>query len=302
MFEQLRSAFDSLSSNVTTKTIDEKKIEMALHELEISLLESDVSYNVVEALLKNFREKLLGLNIARSTDANSLMRQNLMVAIKSLFPGSDTIDLMGSINAKKTMGEPYVIAFLGVNGTGKTTSLAKVAHFMKNQGFLSVLACADTFRAGSIEQLIEHSRRLSLKSISQGYGSDPAAVARDAVIYAKTHGVPVVLIDTAGRMQNSKNLMDELNKIMRVTKPDLKIFVGDALAGNDAVLQAQSFSDHIGFDAVLLTKTDADVKGGSALSISYTTGKPILFIGIGQNYDSLKPFDPEEFASIILMS
>ena len=224
---------------------------------------------------------------------------NTLRTSRSLLSNSSSFNLIEEIRQKKSSNDPYLIVFVGINGTGKTTTLAKVAHLLKNNGLTCVLACADTYRAGAIEQLIEHSNRLSLKTISQSYGSDPAAVARDAIIYSKSNNIDVVLVDTAGRMQTNQNLMDEIKKIIRVSTPDLKIFVGDALAGNDVALQAKTFSESVNFDAIILTKIDADVKGGSALSISFVTGKPILYLGNGQDYDSLKPFNVNDFISLL---
>ena len=183
--------------------------------------------------------------------------------------------------------------FVGVNGTGKTTTIAKVAHRLAKRGNSCILAAGDTFRAGAIEQLMLHGDRLGMKVIHQKAGSDPAAVAYDAVEHAKARRKDVVLIDTAGRMQTNVNLMDELKKIRRVIEPHLTIFVGDALAGNDAVEQAIKFDDAIGLDGVILCKVDADAKGGGALSITYSLGKPVIYLGIGQEYDHIVPFQPK---------
>ncbi|MDI6846783.1 MAG: signal recognition particle-docking protein FtsY, partial [Candidatus Bathyarchaeia archaeon] len=197
-------------------------------------------------------------------------------------------------------GEPFVIVFVGINGTGKTTTIAKVARFLTKKGYSVVLACSDTYRAGSIEQLEEHAKRLGIRMIKHKYGADPAAVAYDTINHAKTRGINVVLIDTAGRMQTNRNLMNELAKIKRVVNPDLTILTVDSLTGNDAVMQAEEFHKSVGIDATILTKVDADVKGGSALSVTYVTKKPILFIGTGQKYENLEEFDPEKFVQMIL--
>ena len=186
---------------------------------------------------------------------------------------------------------PLVIAFVGVNGTGKTTTIARLAHWLQGQGRSVVLAAADTFRAGAIEQLEVHANKLGCKFIAHQAGGDPAAVAFDAIAHARAKHRDVVLIDTAGRMQTNTNLMDEMAKIQRVAKPNLIMFVGDALAGNDAVEQARQFHATVGIDAVILTKLDVDAKGGAALSIASAIGRPIAFVGIGQDYDDLMPFD-----------
>jgi fused signal recognition particle receptor len=190
--------------------------------------------------------------------------------------------------------------FVGINGTGKTTTIAKVARFFQDKGFSVVLAGADTYRAGSIEQLEEHAKRLGVRVIKSTYGGDPAAVAYDAVSHAKAHGINIVLIDTAGRMQTNQNLMNELCKVKRVVKPDLTIFTVDSLIGNDAVMQAEEFNKAVGIDATILTKVDADVKGGSALSVTFVTQKPILFIGVGQSYKDLELFNPDKFVNMVL--
>ncbi len=189
---------------------------------------------------------------------------------------------------------------MGINGTGKTTSIAKVAKLLMKKGYSVILACSDTYRAGSIEQLEEHAKRLGVRMIKHKYGADPAAVAYDAIAHAKAHGVSVVLIDTAGRIQTNKNLMNELGKIKRVINPDLTVLTVDALTGNDAVMQAKEFHKSVGIDGTILTKVDADVKGGAALSVTYVTEKPIVFIGTGQEYEDLEEFSPERFTQMIL--
>ena len=299
MFDKLRSALNSFPSQIIKSIDDKNNINDILWNLEVSLLESDVSHEVVEELIKNLKDKISELNFNRSDNIPDLIKTELILIIRSLLSSSSSFNLIEEIHQKKSSNDPYLIVFVGINGTGKTTTLAKVAQLLKNNGLTCVLACADTYRAGAIEQLIEHSNRLSLKTISQSYGSDPAAVARDAIIYSKSNNIDVVLVDTAGRMQTNQNLMDEIKKIIRVSNPDLKIFVGDALAGNDVVFQAKTFSESINFDVIILTKIDADVKGGSALSISFVTGKPILYLGNGQDYDSLKPFNVDDFISLL---
>ena len=209
---------------------------------------------------------------------------------------------MELVQSQREKGVPLKVVFVGVNGSGKTTTIAKIAYMLKQKNILSVLACSDTFRAGAQEQLAVHAKRLGLKMIKHQYGADPAAVAYDAVNYAVAHSVPVVLIDTAGRMQTDKSLMDELRKIIRVIEADLVIFVGDALAGNDALVQAEKFNEAVGISASVITKVDADVKGGTALSILYATKKPIIYLGVGQSYEDLIPFTPDWLLSLLLGS
>ena len=195
--------------------------------------------------------------------------------------------------------KPYVIVFFGINGSGKTTTIAKIAHLLQKNSLSVVLAASDTFRAASIEQLQEHADKLNIKLIKHNYGSDPSAVAFDAIKHSKAHNIDVVLVDTAGRLHSNINLIDEMKKIVRVTKPDLKIFVGESITGNDCVEQCSSFNENIGIDAIILTKADVDEKGGTAISISYVTKKPILYLGMGQSYDSLEEFNPEKIVASI---
>jgi len=281
------------------RTLDDKEVSKLLWDFKIALMESDVAYEVVEELTSRLKNEIVGTKIQRSVNPSDYIRERLMNIIKEIFSGAKQLDVLEMIKKKRAIGEPFIILFLGVNGTGKTTTIAKFANLLKKSGFSVILACSDTHRAGAIEQLTEHAERLSVKVISQKYGADPAAVARDAVLHAKSKKIDVVLIDTAGRMQTSKNLMEEMAKITRVVNPDLKIFVGDALAGNDAVSQAKEFQEFTNFDAAILTKTDADVKGGAALSITYVTGKPIIYLGTGQSYDDLVQFNINSFISLL---
>jgi fused signal recognition particle receptor len=287
MFEKLKKVFSSFVEEITTKHISEKDIESYLWELQISLLECDVALPVVDEIISKIKNNLIGMKIKRSEDIYSLIKETLR---KILMESFTTIDLISLISSSK---KPFVIMFLGVNGTGKTTTIAKIGKYLTDRGFKVIFSCSDTFRAGAEEQLETHAKRLGIKMIKHKYGADPAAVAYDAISYAKANNIDVVLIDTAGRMQTDRGLMDELQKMYRVTKPNITIFVGDALTGNDALNQAQEFNNFVPIDAIILTKIDADAKGGAAISISYVIKKPIIFLGVGQNYDDLKQFDPE---------
>ena len=294
MFDNLKKAFSDVSKGFSEKELKEKDVDEVLFQLEISLLESDVAIEVIDSIKKSLKEKLIGVKVEKKTIEN-FVKQSLIQFINETFDGAGNIDLISRIQAKKETGEPFIIVFVGINGTGKTTSLAKVANLLKNSKFSLAIAAADTFRAGAIEQLREHAKKLNLKIIAQNYGSDPASVARDAVLYAKSHKVDCVLVDTAGRMQTSSNLMEQIGKITKVVQPDLKIFVGDSLAGNDTVSQAREFHEHVQFDGSILTKSDADARGGAALSIVNVTSTPILYVGVGQEYDDLIPFDKTTF-------
>ena len=300
MFDKLREAFSSLTKVVSEKKLSEKDLEESMFSFEVALLESDVAQSVVDSMTKDIKKQLLGLSVDRSKDTAEVVRAKLRGDVLSIFEGVGSISITDKIKDKRKSGEPFVVLFLGINGTGKTTTVAKFANYLKKNSFSVVIAAGDTHRAGAIEQVSEHANRISAKVVAQRYGADPAAVARDGVLYAKTHHLDVVLIDSAGRMQTNQNLMEEMSKIVRVVNPDLKIFIGDSLAGNDAVSQAELFSKYTGFDGAILTKVDADTKGGAALSIAFATKKPILFLGVGQGYDDFKPFDAKAFADSLL--
>ncbi|HEU5462258.1 MAG TPA: signal recognition particle-docking protein FtsY, partial [Nitrososphaeraceae archaeon] len=296
MFDKLKKAFSNIISDISKKEISDKDLESTLFDLEIALLESDVAREVIDDISASLKNKLLGLSVEKDKTPEELIQFHVQKSIYEILTKSGTLDLVKEINTKKENKEgPFVVVFLGINGTGKTTTVAKVANLLHKNGLSVVLAASDTHRAGAIEQLGEHANRLSLKMIHQRYGADPSAVARDAVEYGKKHRVDTILIDTAGRMQTAKNLMDEISKIVQVVKPDLKIFIGDSLAGNDAIYQAKEFFAYTKFDASILTKTDADAKGGAIISITYLTSKPIIYLGIGQNYDDIIPFDLNTF-------
>jgi fused signal recognition particle receptor len=277
------------SRGLFAKKISEKKLEDIMFDLEMGLMESDVAQPVVERIKDYLMEELTGAKVDRKTDLDQLIEDALRNSIRRVL-ATQKFDFNSFLkNTKK----PITIMFVGVNGTGKTTAIARIAYMLKNMNITCILAAGDTFRAGAIEQLTRHAENLNLKIIKNKAGSDPAAVAYDALEHAKARMKDVVLLDTAGRMQTNINLMDEMKKIKRVAKPDLIVFVGDSLAGNDAVIQAQKFDEAVGVNGAILTKIDADAKGGAALSIAYTIGKPILFIGTGQDYEDLIPFDPD---------
>ena len=279
-------------SFVRHKTISEKDIEDILFDLEMALLEGDVAMDVAEQIIKSVKEGLVGRKIKRRNDVSDFTKEALKKAIENILDIKGK-DITFMIEEAKKTGEPLKIMFVGINGTGKTTTIAKISTYYMEKGYTPVIAASDTFRAGAIEQLTHHADKLGLKIIKHKKGADPAAVAYDAVEHAKAKGKELVLVDTAGRMQTNVNLMDEMKKIKRVIKPDLIIYVGDALTGNDSVEQAQKFNDAVGIDGIILTKADADAKGGAALSIGYVIQKPILFLGTGQSYSDIMEFKPE---------
>ena len=279
-------------SFVKHRTISEKDVDDILFELEMSLLEGDVALEVAEQIINSVKEDLVGRKIKRRSDVAEFTKEALKNAISKILE-VDSQDIEGLIALKRKQEEPLKIMFVGINGTGKTTTIAKIATYFMDKGYKPVIAASDTFRAGAIEQLTHHADKIGVKIIKHKKGADPAAVAFDAVEHARAQGKELVLVDTAGRMQTNINLMDEMKKIKRVINPDLILFVGDALTGNDAVEQARKFDDAVEVDGIILTKADADAKGGAALSIGHVINKPILFLGTGQSYSDIIEFKPE---------
>ncbi len=266
------------------KKFTQDKFDELFPELELILLQNNVAYDAVDKIRMSLNEKLVGKN-----DSDVDIQKALKESIEEILinPPNIVKEIQRSL-ATKT---PFVIAFVGINGSGKTTSIAKLAHFLIKQKFSVVLAAADTFRAASIEQLQQHADKLKVHLIKKDYGADPASVGFDAVEYAKKHHIDVVLIDTAGRMNTKDSLMKEMEKIVRVNKPDMKIFVGESITGNDATEQAKAFNESIRLDGIILSKADVDEKGGTAISVSYITKRPILFLGTGQTYNDFEVFD-----------
>jgi fused signal recognition particle receptor len=284
-FERLKQVF--------TYTLSEERFEEIFSELEMLLLESNVALEVVEKIKKDLKEKLVGKEIKKDKIEEEI-QSSLKEAINNLLINpEDTIKNIKKF--KESSKEPFVILFFGINGAGKTTSIAKFTNLLIKNKISCVLAASDTFRAAAIEQLQIHADKLNVKLIKGEYGHDPSSVAFDAIKYAKSNKIDVVLIDTAGRMHTKENLLHEMEKICRVTKPNLKVFVAEAVAGNDATEQAKAFNELIGIDGSILSKTDVDEKGGTILSISYITKKPILYLGTGQTYNDLELFNKEKF-------
>jgi len=296
MFEKLKNALQSVVLKLSERELSLEEIDEIAENLKLELIESDVSYKTAEEIISQVKGSLVSQRISRREAKREHVEEALRAIVRKILDGAERVNLLEDVRrAKDTLKRPYVILFVGINGTGKTTTLAKVARYLMRNGFSVVLVCSDTHRAGAIEQLREHARRLGAKIIEQRYGADPAAVGRDGINYARAHRIDVVLIDTSGRMQTDRNLMDEMRKIIRVNPPDLRIFVGDALTGNDAVFQAKEFLRYTNFDAAILAKMDAGAKGGAVISIVGETGKPVIFLGTGPLYDDLKEFDTDEF-------
>jgi fused signal recognition particle receptor len=275
--------------------VSEKDISEALSELEMTLLTSDVALPVTDAIIAHVRSNLIGKHrkIGQSVDA-------LVVgALKSAL-----LEVLGTgfslVEFIRTHNRPVKILFTGVNGTGKTTTVAKIGAYLKKQGFSVVIGAGDTYRAGATEQISVHAERIGIKIIQHQEGADPSAVLFDSVQYAVSHKVDVVLADTAGRFHTKSNLMNQLEKIRRVMKPDLVVYVDEAVAGNDAVIRAAEFDRTVGADAIVLTKADMDSRGGAAISIAHTIGKPLMFLGTGQRYEDIIPFEPAQVVEELL--
>jgi fused signal recognition particle receptor len=292
LFERLRSGLEDFLDKLSKTELNENTLGKLIEEFRFILLENDVAYPIAEKVCDELGAKLRAIEVQRFGDHKKTAKSMLKEILLEVLSKGQERDFFELIERKQSMKEPAVIVFVGVNGNGKTTSIAKTANLLMKRGFTTVLACADTYRTGSIEQIEEHAKRLGVKTIKHRYGADAAAVAYDTISYAKAHGTDTVLIDTAGRMQTNRNLLDEMKKIVRIAKPDLTLLVVDALTGNDAVEQGSAFSGAVPIGGIILTKLDADAKGGSAISISSITGKPVMFIGVGQGYGDLLPFDP----------
>jgi len=310
MFDKLKKAFSDFIRVVAEKELSERDLRKEVRKLELLLISNDVAVEVAKDITNAISKELLGKRVKRFTDVSNFIKWVLEQKMKEFLLTDKKIDLIKiveerrSVNVKevKRDGEwkPYVVLFLGPNGSGKTTTIAKLAYLAKKHNLSPVLVASDTFRAGAIEQLEKHARRIGVTIIKRPYGSDPASVAYDAISHAKARKKDLVLIDTAGRLGTNIDLMEEMKKIARVSKPDFKILVADALSGNDLVIQAREFNEHVGVDGNILTKVDADVKGGAALTLTYITNAPILYIGIGQKYSDLIPFDSDWFIKKIL--
>jgi len=274
-------------SSIFSRKLTEEKFEEMFEELELILLQNNVAFEVVEKIKNSLQEKLVGQSL-KEVDLPFELKDTILSLL--INPPNIIKQIKESIIGKK----PFVILFAGINGSGKTTTIAKVANYLKKNHLTVCLAAADTFRAASIEQIEIHANKLNVPLIKKDYGADPASVGFDAITYARKNKIDVVLIDTAGRMQNKDSLMKEIEKISRVNKPDMKIFLGESITGNDCTEQAKSFNDALDLTGIILSKADVDEKGGTAISVSYITKKPILFLGTGQSYDDLEVFDREK--------
>lgn len=293
------SKFKKSLKKIGKKTLSEKNMQNVLDDLKELLLKHNVAVDAAYAICEITQNKMTGEQVGMFSAKKSLI-EALKSAIGEILSIEDQFDILEKIREKRTIKEPYIILVLGVNGTGKTTTIAKLAHLFKREKIATVVAASDTFRAGAIEQLAKHLERVGVKIIKGQYKADPASIAYDTIEHAKAKSFGAVIIDTAGRQVTNKNLMEEIKKIKRINNPDITIFIGDSLAGNDVLTQAKAFNEALGIDASIITKLDADPNGGAALSIAHITQKPILYVGIGQGYDDLLPFDPEWFINKLL--
>ena len=285
--EKKKGFFQKITEVISKKALSEKQFDDLFFELEVVLMENNVALEVIEKIKQDLKQELVEKPILRRK-VKDIIIETLKKSLDELF-NVDKINLIEKAKEKK----PFIICFVGINGSGKTTTIAKICKLLQKNKLKCVIAAADTFRAASIEQLQIHADKLGVRMIKHDYGSDSAAVAYDAIKYAQAKKQDVVLIDTAGRLHSNVNLMDEVKKLVRVAKPDLTLFVGESITGNDCIEQAQRFNEIVGIDGIILTKSDVDEKGGAAISVSYVTKKPILYLGTGQEYDDLKEFDAE---------
>lgn len=288
VFQGEGNFFTKLLKKISSSKLDENSFNEMFMEFELVLLENNVALEVVDKIKEVLSKELIGKQFKKS-EAGQKILEALKESVDSVLIESE--NLIEQIRKKEGI---FVILFFGINGSGKTTTIAKLAHLLKKNSLSCVLAAADTFRAASIEQLEEHANRLGVPIVKHDYQADPAAVGFDAIQFAKKNHKKVVLIDTAGRMYTKANLMKEMEKIVRVTKPDLKIFVGESITGNDATEQAKTFNSSVGIDGIILSKADVDERAGTILSVSFVTKKPIYYLGIGQNYADLQEFKKEE--------
>ncbi len=291
--EENKGFLGKVKEKIVAKKISEKQFDDLFWDLELALLENNIAVEVIEKIKTDLKTSIVNKPIKRNA-IDDLILSSLKSSIQSVLhaPEKQILELI-----KLKSEKPYVIVFLGTNGAGKTTTIAKIASFLQKNDLKCVLAASDTWRSAAIQQLEEHAKSLNLQIIKHDYGSDPAAVAFDAIKMAKSKKLDVVLIDTAGRQHSNINLIDELKKIVRVSKPDLKLYVGEMIAGNDCIDQIKSFDEAIDVDGVILTKADIDDKGGTAISVTYVTKKPIFFLTKGQEYHQLEEFSPEQILS-----
>jgi fused signal recognition particle receptor len=287
MLKSLSKAFSNLVEKVSTTTLTGPEVESLLQDFYLQLVAADVAVETADAVVEGLRQRLKEFRVPRFSDKREMVKDVLKSTLSTVIKTASIQDVLKTAEERRKSGRPVVIMFVGPNGSGKTSTVVKLAHYLRKKGYSAILASADTFRAGAIEQLETLGEKARFLVVSQQYGADPAAVAVDAINKAASLRANFVIIDTAGRTEVDRGLLEEMRKIKRVAKPDYVIYIGDALAGNVAVNQAKMFDEVVGVDFVVLAKLDADAKGGSAVSISHATGKPLLFVCTGQELDDL---------------
>lgn len=290
----MQKGFSKFIKKIKIKELSEKDLKPIVDDLINLMIENEIGHESAEIIGKELIVQLISIEHTRFKTAKPLVREALRNSIAKILEVDESrqVHLFDMIEEAKSEGRPFIICILGINGTGKTTTIAKLTKLFQNKNYSVVLAAGDTYRSGSIQQLGKHADNLGVRMIAHDYGGDPAAVAIDAIDHAEAKNIDIVLIDTAGRMQNNINLIRELEKIIRLSEPDLRIFIGDSLAGNDVIRQVKQFDKDVGIDGIIMTKVDADVKGGAVITVAHAANRPVLYVGNGQGYDHLVEFDP----------
>ncbi|EAY07846.1 SRP54-type protein, putative [Trichomonas vaginalis G3] len=301
-----------LSGIVGEKSLDIKTLEPFLKEFESHLISKNVASAIAHELTTAVGQKLDGTKCGTFQSVKTVVMATLREQIERILTPHRSIDIIRDIQLARKQGKPYVFSFIGVNGVGKSTTLAKVAYLMKSHDFKVLIVGCDTFRSGAVKQLAEHAERLGIELFQRGNDRrDPVPVAKDAIQYAIDKKIDVVLVDTAGRMQNSEGLMKQIARLINEVKPDLSLFVAEALVGGNGSDQISSFDmnlkryagvkDAKGIDGIVLTKFDTiDDKVGAALTLVYETGHPIIYLGVGQTYRDLRRMNPEFVVNTLL--
>lgn len=304
--------FSAMFQSIAGKSnLEKADLEPALKALKDRLMTKNVAEEIAEKLCESVAASLEGKKLASFTRVSSTVQAAMEEALVRILTPRRSIDILRDVHAAKEQRKPYVVVFVGVNGVGKSTNLAKVAYWLLQHNVSVMMAACDTFRSGAVEQLRTHARRLQIPIFEKGYEKDPAIVAKEAIQEATRNGSDVVLVDTAGRMQDNEPLMRALSKLVNLNNPDLVLFVGEALVGNDAVDQLSKFNQKLAdlstspkpqlIDGILLTKFDTiDDKVGAALSMVYISGAPVMFVGCGQSYTDLKKLNVKSIVKTLL--
>jgi fused signal recognition particle receptor len=291
----IKKVTEKIIKKVKERKLEEKDLEPILNEMKFDLIEADVALEVAEKIIKELKDNLIGKEVKKGEEKKVIKESLRKILLEIL--SVPKISLEETIEKTKKENRPALLVFLGFNGVGKSLNLTKTALWLKNKGYKPLIAAGDTFRAAAIDQIEEYAKSVNIPVIKQKYGADSCAVIFDARKAAEARGFDVVLADTAGRSHTNKNLMEELNKICRVNRPDLKILVLDSLSGSDVINQFKFFDKAVGIDAIIFSKVDVNEKGGNILSVCYSFKKPILFLGNGQNSKDLIEYDPNFFVS-----